>query len=124
LEKSHAKIEVDLNSVISSYEEVSSTLKGDEWFSVKIFPKSIFESQKFTKIDERNYKCDGILTIRDKKQSVSLNFSLEEYTPKIAKVKGYTMIKRKDFGVGAGQWSATDVVKDEVKVEFAIEANS
>lgn len=122
LDKSQIKIEVDMNSVTASYDEMTTSLKNEEWFSVKIFPKAIFESKNFIKIDDKNYRSDGFLTIRDKKIPVSLNFILEEYSEKSAKVRGFANLKRNDFGIGSGQWRKTDSIKDEVKVEFKINA--
>jgi polyisoprenoid-binding protein YceI len=37
-------------------------------------------------------------------------------------VKGKTTIKRSLFGVGQGDWSKTDAVKDDVLVEFVLAA--
>jgi len=124
LNKSQVKIEIDMNSVTASYDEMTNSLKTEDWFSVKIFPKAIFESRNFSKIDDKNYKSDGFLTIRDKKLPISLNFTLEEYLEKSSKIKGFINLKRKDFGVGAGQWSRADAVKDEVKIEIIINAHS
>ena len=124
LDKSQVKIEIDMNSVSASYEEMTTSLKNEDWFAVKLFPKAIFESRNFIKIDEKNYRSDGSLTIRDKKMPVILNFTLEEYLPKSAKVKASANLKRKDFGVGTGEWSKTDTIKDEVKVEIIINATS
>ncbi len=122
LDKSQVKIEIDMNSVSASYDEMTNSLKTEEWFSIKIFPKAIFESRNFTKINEKNYKSDGFLTIRDKKIPISLNFILEEYSDKLARIKGYTNLKRNDFGVGTEQWNKTDSIQNEVKVEIKISA--
>ena len=124
LDKSQVKIEIDMNSVTASYEEMAASLKTEDWFSVKLFPKAIFESRNFTKIDQKNYRSDGFLTIRDKKIPVILNFTLEEYLATSAKVKASANLKRKDFGVGAGEWSKADTIQDEVKIEIIINAAS
>jgi len=39
-----------------------------------------------------------------------------------AEAKGETELKRLDFGVGSGQWRATDVVANEVRVTVNITA--
>lgn len=124
LNKSLVDVEIDLNSLTASYEEMVQSLKSEDWFGVKIFPKAKFVSQKFSKIDDKNFQVTGFLTIRDKKQLIILKFTLEEYLPNQAKVKGYTAINRNDFGVGRGQWTKTDAVKNEVKIEFTVKATS
>ena len=54
LDKSQVKIEIDMNSVSASYDEMTNSLKTEEWFSVKIFPTATFESRNFTKINENH----------------------------------------------------------------------
>ncbi len=122
LATSKINITIYTGSVSASSDDVSSTLKSDDWFAIKPFPKAIFSADKFTKIDEKNYKAEGKLTLRDKTIPTTLNFTLEQFSEHAAKVKGYTTLKRNDFGVGQGEWSKTDSIKDEVKVEFVIEA--
>ena len=89
---------------------------------MKLFPEAIFESESFKKTGNNQYQVDGKLTIRDKTVPVVLTFSTEELTKTKGRVKGSTTVKRMMFGVGQGEWSDTNAVKDDVQVNFTMTA--
>lgn len=120
LNASHVKVIVDVASVTSSYQQVADTLKSSDWFDVKIFPQAIFEAHEFSKTGDKTYQVKGILTIRNKTVPITLDVTQEEYSSSKAKVNGNTTIKRSVFGVGQGEWAATDTIKDEVQINFVL----
>lgn len=122
LNKSHVEITVDTDSVTTSFKDVADALKTAEWFDAKAFPKAIFTSTNFKKINDKDYEADGKLTLRDKTLPLTLYFTFEKYTDKEAVVIGHAILKRTDFGVGQGEWKKTDGVKDLVEIHFKIEA--
>jgi polyisoprenoid-binding protein YceI len=122
LDKSSVEIKVDMNSVTSSYEDIADTLRAPDWFNVKLFPQAIFKTQHITKTGDNTYQATGTLTIRDKTVPITLDFSLKDYSANKTTVIGTTTLKRIPFGVGQGEWSDTNAVKDEVKVDFSLSA--
>lgn len=120
LNSSTAEISVDMNSVMTSYDEIAKNLKTDDWFNVSVFPKAIFKSNQFTKVDKNTYQVTGVLTIKDKTIPLTISFILEEYTQDKAHVKGSFFVKRTQFNIGQGDWSNTDNIKDDVQVDFNI----
>lgn len=119
---SRIHIIIDMNSLNTSFTELTTTLSSADWFDSKLFPKAEFTAQKFTKTGEKNYQAAGILTIRDKTVPVVLDFSAEETSKGHALVIGNTHINRLNFSVGQGEWASTDEIKSEVLVEFKIGA--
>lgn len=122
LNDSSIEIIVDMNSVTTSYGEVSKSLRTPEWFNIKVFPRGIFKANAFTKTGDKSYQARGKLTLRDKTIPVILYFDLETYSQTDAVAKGSAMLKRTMFGVGQGEWAKTDEVKDEVQVKFVLTA--
>lgn len=122
LAASKIKVVIDINSVKTSYKTIEDTLKTADWFDSKFFPQAIFQASDFKKTGDNTYVANGTLKIRDKMIPVTLNFNLEQYTPTKALVKGTTVLKRTMFGVGRGDWAKTDSIKDEVQVDFVIDA--
>lgn len=115
---SKIQIHVDVNSVNASYKELVDTLKTQDWFNVAAFPKASFQSAVFKKVDDKNYESVGNLVIKDKKLPMTVKFTLENYSPTEALIKGDLLLHRTAFGIGQGDWASTDEVKDEVKVQF------
>lgn len=122
LADSKVVIEVDINSITLTDKDIESTLKSPEWFDIKLFPKAIFSADKFIKIGNA-YQAGGELTINGKKIATKLSFNLDEYSDKLARASGSLVIKRTVFTIGKGEWADTSSIKDDVKVEFKIEAN-
>jgi len=123
LNDSKVKMVVDINSVTTTYSDLTSTLITDDWFNVKLFPNAVFEASQFTKMGDNKYQATGTLTIRDKTVPVTLLFETKELSATKVLAKGSATIKRSQFGVGQGEWADTDTVKDDVQVNFIITAN-
>jgi polyisoprenoid-binding protein YceI len=122
LKSSSIDIIIDMNSVDASYAEIKNTLLTPDWFNVKVFPKAEFKSTEFTKTGDNSYQAVGTLNIRDKSAPVILNFHSSFPTPNKGVVEGSASIKRNAFGVGQGEWTSTEQIKDEVTVNFKVTA--
>ncbi|EKD70758.1 MAG: hypothetical protein ACD_46C00411G0001 [uncultured bacterium] len=122
LNKSHVNIVVDTASVSTSFKDVSDALKTAEWFDIKAFPKAIFTAHDFKKIGDNTYEANGKLTLRNKTLPLTLHFTLEKYTDHEAIVSGKADLKRTAFEIGKGEWASTKEIKDDVEINFKIEA--
>jgi polyisoprenoid-binding protein YceI len=122
LKMSSVEITVDMNSLSTSYQDLTSTLDTSDWLNVKIFPEAHFKATDFTQLSQNTYEANGTLTIRDKSMPVKLQFSAQDLGNDKVQVKGSTLLKRSNFGVGQGEWASTEEIKDPVKVEFVITA--
>lgn len=122
LAASNVNIVVEIGSVSDAYNKLTDTLKSKDWFDEKAFPRAVFKSSQFKKIGDKKYEANGTLTIRDKTLPVTLELTLEEYSATDAKMKGTTVIKRTDFGVGQGEWADTQLIKDNVQINFVVTA--
>ena len=126
MDKSKLTVEVTMKDVAGPSDDMISSLKLPEWFSVDAFPKATFTSTVFHMMpgtDEKQYYVDGELTLRGQKKPLTLNFSFEHLDDKHAVATGFTTIPRKDFGVGQGEWAKEDVIRNDVRVEFRIVAD-
>jgi polyisoprenoid-binding protein YceI len=123
LASSRVKIVVDLNSLNTSYGDLTATLKSPDWFNMKVFPDAVFKANKFEKTKDNQYIAKGTLTMRGTTIPTNLTFTFEQPTPTTARVKGSTTLMRTAFGVGQGDWSSTKEVRDEVKVYFEVNAD-
>lgn len=64
---------VDLNSIDTDNENRDNHLKGDDFFNADKYPKMTFTSNKFNKVNDKNYELWGDLTIRDITKEVKLD---------------------------------------------------
>jgi polyisoprenoid-binding protein YceI len=121
------ELSADISSISTDNDYRDNDLKGTGFFDVAKFPKLTFKSTSFTKIDAKNYKLKGNLTIHGVTKPVELDvvFNGTSQNPMNKKtVAGFRIkgnIKRKDFGVGTD--FPTGVVSDEVEIDANVELN-
>lgn len=120
LSTSSVKIVVNMGSLSTSYGDLTTTLATPDWFNTAAFPKATFAASTFKHLTGNHYEAQGMLTIRDKSVATKLEFSSDDFAKSSVVVLGETVIKRRDFGVGQGEWAGTDEVKDQVKVQFKL----
>ena len=119
----HASIDVAVATATAGTgsELRDSILPGSEWFNVKAHPTATFKSTAVRHAGER-YEADGVLTIKNFKQPVTLNFTLA-INGNDAVATGHGDLIRTDFGLGeAASWLDDEGVAQEVRVKFEIHA--
>lgn len=107
---------VDTNSLDTGDKERDDTLKSADLFSVAKFPQSHFTSTQITKT-ANGYDAVGKLTMRGVAKDVHVPFTFRAVDGVLI---GKTTLKRLDFGVGQGDWKATDQVGNDVTVSYAL----
>jgi polyisoprenoid-binding protein YceI len=119
---SRLEVTVDMNSLDSGDGERDDTLKSAELFDVKKFPQAHFLATQFSKTAS-GYEALGKLTIRNVTRDARVPFtfrSAAEGGATVGYLSGKTQLQRLDYGVGQGDWKATDQVGNEVGVAFAL----
>ena len=121
LDRSKLTVGIDMASAATGDGQRDSSLPSDDFFAVAAHPKATFTASKFRKTGEGRFVADGTLDLRGVKKPVSLPFTLK-IDGDTATARGVTTIDRTAFGVGQGEWAATDQIGGKVKVSFAITA--
>ena len=118
---SRLEVTVDMTSLDSGDKERDDTLRGADLFAVAKYPQAHFLATQFAK-SGNGYEAIGKLTIRDATRDLRLPFTFR--TPQggasFAYMGGRTTLKRLDYGVGQGDWKATDQVGNDVVVSFTV----
>jgi len=119
------ELSADISSINTDNDYRDNDLKSPNFFDATKFPTLSFKSTSFTKVDGKNYKLKGNLTIHGVTKPVELDvvFNGTSQNPMNKKtVAGFRIkgnIKRKDFGVGDNTPNA--VVSDEVEIDANVE---
>ncbi|HQV23154.1 MAG TPA: YceI family protein, partial [Agitococcus sp.] len=87
------------------------------------YPQAVFKSNKIISKGTQRYQAQGTLTLKNISQKVNLDFVLN-IKDKQAKAQGTAQLDRTVFGVGQGEWAATDSIPAMVKVTFALQATA
>lgn len=114
-----AKIDVDIASFDMGDPGYNAEVQKKDWLNGAQFPKATFVSTSIKSTAPDKLTCDGQLTIKGKTLPVSVPVTLKQQG-KNRVFEGVLSIKRNDFNVGEGEWKATDILVDEVKIKFKI----
>jgi polyisoprenoid-binding protein YceI len=126
LPASHLEVTIEMNSLDTGDQERDGTLRDGELFAVKKFPQAHFSAAQILKTAS-GYEAVGKLTIRDASREVHVPFTFRTATEagvSTGYMSGKTTIRRLDYGVGQGDWKATDQVGNDVGVSFALRLTS
>lgn len=118
-----AAFEVDLASVDTGTSDGDEEIVKQDWFNVEDHPTARFESTGVTVVSDTQYDVTGTLDIKGKTQTVVIPTT---FTPSgdTGVFEGRFTLKRGDFAVGEGMWSAFDIVANDVEVSFQITASA
>jgi len=122
LTASRLDVTVDINSVDTGDEERDETLRGADLFAVAKFSQAHFAASQINRTAS-GYEAVGKLTIRGVTHDARVPFAFRTATENGAAVgymTGKTSVRRLDYGVGQGDWKATDQLSNDVGVSFAL----
>lgn len=118
-----AVLDVNLASVDAGADEANDELAKPEWFNSPAFPTARFESKAIRALGDNRFDVDGTLTIKGKSQPVTVPVAFTPSGDNAGTFSGTITIQRNAFTIGEGAWSKTDIVADDVKVEFHLSAS-
>lgn len=121
LDRSKVTITVDVASVSTGDGQRDSSLPSADWFDAPSHPSAVFTASKFRKTGTDHYVADGKLNLRGVSKALSLPFTLK-IDGDTARASGSATIDRTSFGVGQGEWAATDQIAGPVKISFKLTA--
>jgi len=120
LASAHTTLHIDLNSIDAGSEDANTELVKPAWFDTAKFPVAVFESSRFTQVAEHRYLIAGQLTLKGITREVEVPVELKPDSD-IGIFDGELLLKRDEFGLGAGEWADTVVSKD-IAIKFKVVA--
>jgi cytochrome b561/polyisoprenoid-binding protein YceI len=121
LDKSKVSVTVDMTSAKTGDDQRDASLPASDWFDAATHPKAVFTATKFEKKGEGAYVAHGTLDLRGVKKPLDLPFNLKIVGDK-AQMTAETSLDRTGFGVGQGEFTATDQVPAKVTVRVQLNA--
>jgi polyisoprenoid-binding protein YceI len=122
LPASRLEVGVEVNSLDTGDKDRDDTLRGADLLSVAKFPQAHFTAAQIVK-SASGFEASGKLTIRGVTRDTRVPFTFRtasEAGAAVGYMSGKVTIRRLDFGVGQGDWKATDQVGNDVTVSFTL----
>jgi len=123
LDRSKVTVTIDMTSAKTGDDQRDASLPSGDWFDAATHPKAVFTATRFEKAGADRYVAHGTLDLRGVKKPVDLPFRLKIVGDK-AQASGETSLDRTLFGVGQGEFTATDQVPAKVAVRVQLNATS
>jgi polyisoprenoid-binding protein YceI len=113
---------IDVASAATGNGDRDAEIPDQDWFWTSHFPRATFVARNFQAAGPGRYVAAGTLTIRGVAKPLSLPFALV-INGASAHMTGAVPLNRLAFGVGQGEWAATDSVPAGVTVNVDLTAH-
>src|SRR5262245_13682153 len=101
-------VTIPLGTASTGNSDYDGEMRGSEFFNAARFPQARYTATKFRALGGNQFAADGTLSLRGVSKPVTLTFT---WTPGARPtLAGKATVKRLDFGIGAGEWSDTDLL--------------
>jgi polyisoprenoid-binding protein YceI len=111
-------VTIKVTSADMNIPDVNKEIRGKDWFDYAAFPQAEFHSADLRR-DGKRYVARGMLTLKGVKQPVEVPFTWTAAGDGTV-MEGEFTVKRGAFGIGLGEWKATDTIGADVKVKFKV----
>jgi polyisoprenoid-binding protein YceI len=108
---------VQVASINTDYAERDEMLKSAAWFDAKKYPTARFVSGVC--VQAKVWSCPGTLSLHGISKAVTLQVALDSAKQTIT---GSAKLKRKEFGIGSGEWEDAGIIGPDVSIRFTVKA--
>jgi polyisoprenoid-binding protein YceI len=112
-------VTVKVTSADMNIPDVNKEIRGKDWFDYAGFPQAEFRSTDLRRTEGSRYVAHGTLQLKGVKQPVEVPFTWTAAGDGAA-IEGEFTLKRGAFGIGLGEWKASDTIGADVKVKFKV----
>ncbi|MGH6910418.1 MAG: cytochrome b/b6 domain-containing protein [Phenylobacterium sp.] len=123
LDRSKVTVTIDMSSAKTGDAQRDASLPAPDWFDSANHPSAVFTASRFTQAGEGRYVAHGSLTLRGVTKPLDLPFDLKIDGAK-ATVNARASLDRIAFGVGQGEFTATDQIPAKVGIRVQLRAQS
>jgi polyisoprenoid-binding protein YceI len=118
-ENSCVDLQVDVASV-SAGEDADAEVIKPGWLDAAGHPQARFLSKSVKSLGGGRYQASGALTIKGISRDTTVPFTVKDLADGSSEVSGQFTLRRGDYKIGEGEWSAFDVVANDVQVKFKL----
>jgi polyisoprenoid-binding protein YceI len=113
-------VSIQVTSADMDSADINNAIRGHEWFDFAAHPHAEFHSTEIRRTQAGRYVAHGQLNVKGIQQTIDVPFAWRAAAD-TATMQGEFTLKRGAFGIGTGEWTATDVIGAEVKIKFKVQ---
>jgi len=112
-------VTINVASADMTNTDINKAIATGEWFDFARYPQAEFHATEIRRTQANGFLARGTLDLKGVKQPVEVPFSWKE-SGDGAEMEGRFVVRRGPFGIGTGEWVATDVIGPDVTVTFRV----
>lgn len=116
---SRLEVTVRIASADMNSGDINNAIRTADWFDSARFPQAEFRSTDIRRIDANRYLARGMLSLKGMQHPVEVPFTWVAARDG-ATMEGELSLKRGLFGIGRGEWAATNIIGADVRVKFRV----
>jgi polyisoprenoid-binding protein YceI len=113
------EVRIGVASADMANADINKAIAGPEWFDFARHPQAEFRAPEIRRVQGNSYLARGTLSLKGVQQAVEVPFSWSDAADG-ASMQGELTVKRLPFGIGTGEWAATNVIGPDVTIKFRI----
>ena len=108
---------VQIDDLEMNYIKYKDLLLSNIFFDTQKFPLAVIDTKKFSYDNEKEFKLEAELTLKDKSEIVPLVINVTRLAEELVQIQSELIFSRTNFEIGIGQWSNTSILKDKIKIK-------
>ncbi|VTU23582.1 hypothetical protein H4CHR_01218 [Variovorax sp. PBS-H4] len=113
------EVRIGIASADMANTDINQAIAGPEWFDAARHPQAEFRATEIRRAQGNGYLALGTLRLKGVQQPVQVPFTWNGAAD-TASMQGEFIVKRLPFGIGTGEWAATEVIGPDVTIKFRV----
>ena len=118
--RSSAQLKIDVGSLSTGTEEADAIAVGPDWLDKGHTPYALFKSLSFRSLGAGRFEARGQLALHNRARDLVLEFASAEQAGGKTLISCDFVIRRSEFGIGAGEWNEAGVVAEDIPVKVRL----
>lgn len=110
------EVRINTASVDSNSRDRDDGMRQGEWFGVEAHPVATFRAERFERTSGDRYRALGELSIKGNAKGVEVPFAWRRLSDDEAVLEAETVVDRRAFDIGSGDWADDDTIGFEVTI--------
>jgi polyisoprenoid-binding protein YceI len=117
---SNAQLKIDVGSLSTGTDEADAIAVGADWLDKGHAPYALFKSSSFRSLGPGRFEARGELSLHNRARDLVVQFVSTDQAGGKTLITSDFVIRRSEFGIGAGEWNAAGVVAEEIPVKVRL----
>lgn len=118
--RSTAQLKIDVGSLSTGTDEADAIAVGSDWLDKAHTPYALFKSLSFRSLGAGRFEARGQLALHNRTRDLVLQFVSADQAGGKTLITCDFVIRRSEFGIGAGEWNEAGVVAEEIPVKVRL----